>query len=369
MKVKVLQENFSKALNQSSHFVNTHAQLPILGNILLQAYKTKLSILSTNLEMSLSTSIGAKVEEEGKVAIPARIVIELISNLPKGPLELTQEKEQLKVEGEGFKAIVAGMNSNDFPAIPQEFEKGDIIKLPKNELLEALSKVLFAVSSDETRPILTGVLFIIGEDGLTLVASDGFRLSQKKIPTKITHLAKVVLPKSALGELTKIASNSDSLSMQIKDSANQVVFGIGKEDSFLSSRIIEGDFPNFEKIIPKVTNTKIVVGKEDLLRGVKIASIFAKGEGNIIKLKVEEGSLEVQAESASVGNQKTKLDASVVGPGLEISYNWRFIEELLNVIEGEDVEISLVDVNSPGIFKDPKDSDFLHLIMPVKVQS
>lgn len=368
MKVKVLQENLSKALSQASRFVNPHAQLPILGNILIEAQKTKLSILSTNLEMSLSTSIGAKVEKEGRVGVPARVVVELVANLPKGTVELFGEKEQLKVQGEGFSGTLAGMNTNDFPVIPQGFEKGEVLKLPKEELLDSLTKVLFAVSIDETRPILTGVLFIIGDNTLTLVASDGFRLSQKSIPTKIKSSAKVVLPKGALTELVKIASGTDSLSLQIRSTANQVVFGIGKEEAFLSSRIIEGDFPNFEKIIPKVTNTKITVGKEDLLRGVKIASVFAKDQGNIIKLKVEEGSLEISAESASVGNQKTKLDAKVEGPSLDISYNWRFIEELLNIVEGEDVEISLVDTNSPGIFKDPKDPNFLHLIMPVKVQ-
>lgn len=368
MKVKVLQENLSKALSQASRFVNPHAQLPILGNILIEAQKTKLSILSTNLEMSLSTSIGAKVEKEGRVGVPARVIVELVANLPKGTVELFGEKEQLKVQGEGFSGTLAGMNTNDFPVIPQGFEKGEVLKLPKEELLDSLTKVLFAVSIDETRPILTGVLFIIGDNTLTLVASDGFRLSQKSIPTKIKSSAKVVLPKGALTELVKIASGTDSLSLQIRSTANQVVFGIGKEEAFLSSRIIEGDFPNFEKIIPKVTNTKITVGKEDLLRGVKIASVFAKDQGNIIKLKVEEGSLEISAESASVGNQKTKLDAKVEGPSLDISYNWRFIEELLNIVEGEDVEISLVDTNSPGIFKDPKDPNFLHLIMPVKVQ-
>lgn len=368
MKAKVLQENLSKALSQASRFVNPHAQLPILGNILLEAQKTKLLILSTNLEMSLSTSIGAKVEKEGKVGVPARTIVELISNLPKGTVDLSEEKEQLKIQGEGFTGTLAGMNTNDFPAIPQGFEKGEILELPKEELLESLSKVLFAVSLDETRPILTGVLFIIGDNTLTLVASDGFRLSQKSIPTKIKGSAKVVLPKGALGELTKIAAATTSLSLQIRDTANQVVFGIGKEDAFLSSRIIEGDFPNFEKIIPKVTNTKIVAGKEDLLRAVKIASVFAKDQGNIIRLKAKEGSLEIEAESASVGNQKTKLDARVEGPSIDISYNWRFIEELLNVVEGESVEISLVDSNSPGIFKDPKDPNFLHLIMPVKVQ-
>ncbi len=368
MKVKVLQENLSKALSQASRFVNPHAQLPILGNILIEAQKTKLSILSTNLEMSLSTSIGAKVEKEGRVGVPARTIVELVSNLPKGIVDLSEEKEQLKVQGEGFSGNLAGMNTNDFPVIPQGFEKGEVLKLPKEELLDSLTKVLFAVSIDETRPILTGVLFIIGENTLTLVASDGFRLSQKTIPTKIKGSAKVVLPKGALAELIKIASGAESLSLQIRSTANQVVFGIGKEDAFLSSRIIEGDFPNFEKIIPKVTNTKITVGKEDLLRGVKIASVFAKDQGNIIKLKVQEGSLGIEAESASVGNQKTKLDAKVEGPGLDISYNWRFIEELLNVVEGEDVEVSLVDTNSPGIFKDPKDPNFLHLIMPVKIQ-
>ncbi|HEX6977146.1 MAG TPA: DNA polymerase III subunit beta [Patescibacteria group bacterium] len=369
MKAAVLQENFSKALSQASHFVNPHAQLPVLGNILLEANKTKLYVLSTNLEMSLSTSIGAKVEKEGKVAVPAKTIVELVSHLSKGTVDLVQNKEQLAISQEGFLGNVAGMNTNDFPSIPQSFEKGDILTLPKDDLIKSLSKVAFAVSQDETRPVLTGVLFLLSPDSLTLVASDGFRLSQKKIPAKLKGEGKVVIPKPALMELVKIASSSDSLSFQIKSGANQVVFGIGESDAFLATRIIEGEFPNFEKIIPKVSNTKVKVGREDLVRAVKIASVFAKDQGNIVKLTTGEGSLTVSAESSSVGNQKTKLDANVVGPSVEISFNWKFIEEVANAVEGEEIEIALVDTSSPGVFRDSKDPDFLHLIMPVKVTS
>lgn len=372
MKVQVLQENLNKGLSFSTRFVNAHASLPILGNILFSAHKNQLTLMSTNLEMSLSYTIGAKVEEEGKIGIPSKMIHEIVAHLPKGQVDINEEKEQIKITGEGFSGNVAGVNAGDFPSIPVNFDevtpKSPVFTLKCEDFLSALSKVLFAVSTDETRPILTGVLFIFTENNLTLVASDGFRLSQKKIMGKFSGSRKVVLPKSAIAELAKIADGVEEIQMQIRESANQVLFAIGDE-CFLTTRIIEGEFPNFERIIPTKTNTAVSVDKADFGRSLKLASVFARDAANIVKLKVNKDSIEIYAESTQLGSQKAKLDAKVDGGELEISYNYRFIEEFLNTVKGEEVVLALVDSNSPGIFKDPKDPEFLHLIMPVKVQS
>src|SRR5258708_5785906 len=368
MKLTVLQEELAKVLSISTRFVNTRAQLPILNNFLLVTNKTKLQVIATNLEMSILTNIGAKVEEAGSVAIPARNFTDVITNLPKGTVNFDLEKEKLKIKGSGFKGSLSSLPPNDFPSVPQAIDNSTSIKIATSDLNDALSKVLFAVSSDETRPILTGVLFLFEKDSITRVASDGFRLSKKKINLK-TNLEgdKCVVPKVALGELVRIASNFDEVVFEIKKKDNQLVAQVG--DSYLGSRIIEGEFPNFERIIPQNPGIKVDIDREDLLRSVKLASVFAKEAGSVIKLLVKEASLEVKAESGKVGSETSEIEAKVTGGTLEISFNYKFAEEALSVIDADSVEILLTDPVCPGIFKDPKDKDYLHLIMPVKVQA
>lgn len=367
MKLKVLQENLSKALNNASRFTTARAQLPILGNIKFVAKKTKLLISSTNLEVSTSISIGAQTEKEGEIALPARIITEIVSNLQAGIISLEAAKEQLKITSSGFSSSVSGMNTSDFPTVPEKVGKKESIALSKQNFLEGLSQVLFATSIDETRPILTGVLMIFKGGGLTMVGTDGFRLSQKKIKMDGKNKSQtVIIPKSVLTELSRISTENEEMLFENKGTENQVVLGI--DDTVLATRVLEGEFPDYEKIIPKNSNTKVNLDKEEFLRGVKLASVFARDSANIVKIEVGKTGVTVSAESQSSGSQKTKLDAKIEGEPLEIAFNYRFLEEFLHSVKGEDVQIEFSNPNSPGIFTDPSDKDFLHLIMPVKIQ-
>jgi DNA polymerase III subunit beta len=368
MKLQVLQENLAKALLNASRFANQRAQLPVLGNIKLSTKKTKLQIASTNLEVSISVSVGAQIEKEGEITIPAKVITELISNLMPGTINIEAEKEQLKISSSGFSSTVSGMNTSDFPSIPQSIDAKTSIVLPKKEFLDALSQVSFATSVDESRPILTGVLFIFQKDALVLVATDGFRLSQKKI--KIANLPKldqVVLPRSPLGELSRLSEEADEILFNLKKTDNQITFGIN--DTILSSRILEGEYPNFEKIIPKEATIKVEVDKDELLRAVKLASVFARDSANIVKLNINKGSVDISAESSNAGNQKTKIDAKVTGEKFEIDYNYRFLEDFLHIVKGETVSMEFSSPTAPGVFGDSSDTNFLHLIMPVRIQS
>lgn len=368
MELQVLQEDLSKVLATSIRFISTRSTLPILGNFLLIAEKTKLKVQATNLEMSISTSIGAKVTEEGRVTAPAKTLQELISNLNLGQLNISLDKEQLKIESSGFTGKLTTTPANDFPNIPENITENGSFSLSSKELISSLSKVLFSASLDETRPILGGVLFIFEENSLTLVASDGFRLSQKKIGlTQSLESKRIVIPRSSLIELIKVAEKGENIEFQVRQNDNQLIMKVG--DVCLASRLIEGEFPNFEKIIPKSPGTVVALDKRDLSRGVKLASVFAREEGNVIKLTVTEEALELSSQNAKAGTQTNKVEAKVEGGVLDISYNYKFIEDFINVVEGEDLEIHLTDSASPAIFKDPKDPSFLHLIMPVRVQS
>ncbi len=368
MKVQILQEDLSKAISSAIRFINTRSTLPILNNFLIETDKSKLKIKATNLEMSISTSIGAKVEKEGSITIPAKIFLDLISNLEKGQLMLSQEKEELKIEGSNFKASVPTIPPNDFPSIPENLDPKNSFSLSKNNLLSTLTKILFSASLDETRPVLSGVLFIFKEDDLTLVSSDGFRLSKKTVKLeKKGEDKEIIIPRSSLIELIKLAKENDNLSFEYKKSDNQLIVKVG--DICLSTRLIDGNFPNFEKIIPTSSTTTVSLDKNDFERGVHLASVFVRNEGNLIKLSVKENSVELVSQSAKDGFQKNEIEAKVEGAGVEISFNFKFVEEFLNVSEGDSVDVKLTDSTSPAIFVDPKDEKFLHLIMPVRVQS
>ncbi|MFZ5932689.1 MAG: DNA polymerase III subunit beta [Patescibacteria group bacterium] len=366
MKIEVLQESLTKALTLASRFVSPRAQLPVLGNILLSAKKNKLQISSTNLEVSVSSSVVAKVEREGEITVPGRTITDLISNLNSQSVKLEAEKEHLKISTPNFESDISGMNASDFPAIPQLIAKETGVPLKKDLFLEGLSQVLYAASIDETRPVLTGVLFIFQQDVLVLVATDGFRLSQKKVSIKAKALQKLILPKSILFELSRF-NEAEEIVLAFNQKENQVLFAT--DDTVFSSRLLEGEFPDYERIIPKSTLAKVFLDKEELLRAVKLAGVFARESANIIKLNLGKDYVDILAESAASGNQTTRIDAKVEGEEkMEVAFNYRFLEEFLHSVKGEEVKLELSGPSSPGVFTDPKDPTFLHLIMPVRIQ-
>ena len=375
MKLQVLQKNLARVLSITSRFASTKAQLPILTNLLFQAQKNKLIISATNLETSISLGLGARIKEEGSITIPSQTIASLVSNLNPGQIDLESKKEKLKISSNGFKSTLSGINPADFPTVSNTIGK-NALQIQTGAFLNGLSKVLFAVSTDETRPVLTGVLIIIKKDVLVLVATDGFRLSQKKIKLKgnIKNLGgkNIIIPKNTLAELLRIKGDSEVIDFSYKKDESQVVFGIA--DAILSSRIIEGEFPDFERIIPKKSSIKVNVDKEDFLQAVKLASVFAKDSANVVKIAVKKDVIVVSAESKLAGSQEKKVDAKVlVGDSggkkkLTIAFNYRFLIDFLNSVESADVGMEFSEPNAPALFIDSKDNDFLHIIMPVKLQ-
>ncbi|HWA52295.1 MAG TPA: DNA polymerase III subunit beta [Patescibacteria group bacterium] len=376
MKVQVLQEDLNNNLQTAIRFIASRTTLPILSNFLLETDKTKLKISATNLEMSISTSIGAKVEEEGNITIPAKYFEEIISNLNKGQIDLIAQNEKMEIVSQNSEINLPVTPSNDFPKIPNEIDDKKSFTLVFDELKAALTKILFAVGADVARPVLTGVLFIFESSKLTLVASDGFRLSKTTVNlSKEISLKPVIIPKNSLLELLKIGNNAKEILIESKETENQLVIKIN--DVFFTTRLIDGNFPDFGKIIPVSSTTLVSVDKNDLIKSVKLASIFAKDVGNLIKMTIGhpernsdgvEGSLTVTSEGKA-GNEKGSIEAEIKGPSLEVLFNYKFVEDFLNNAEGDSVEMKLTDAVSPVIFVDSKNENFLHLIMPVRVQS
>ena len=370
MKLQILQENFSKALNIACRLTISKIQLPILTNVLLKTSKNKLLVVSTNLEMSVSIPIGAKVEKEGEITIPARTITELISNLTPGPINLSAEKEILKISAANFESSISGINAAEFPVVPHDVGTQNI-KISSENFLDALNTVLFAVSTDETRPVLTGVLVIIRKNELLMVATDGFRLSQKKIKIEgFKEEKKVIIPKNALSEILRLGPESGTIDFSFKEKENQVIFAVS--DTVLATRVIDGDFPDYERIIPKTSRLKVSLDREEFLRAIKLASVFAKEAANVVKLNAGGRYLEVSAESSQSGSQITKVDAKSQGLSdsdtFLIAFNFRFLEDFLNATSTEEVAIEFSDPNAPALFIDTSDKEYLHVIMPVRLQ-
>lgn len=372
MKTTVLQENLQKAVALSSHFVSSKAQLPILSNILLQAKKTKLIISSTNLETSVSTSIGSKTEEEGDIAVNGKTINDIVTNLTNDSIEIESMHEHLKLSSGSFKSKILGTNSSDFPKLPSIVDK-KTFTLKTNEFIKSLSKVLFSVSTDETRPILTGVLFVSRDLKLSLVATDGFRLSEIKIKNeaKLPDL-RIIIPRAVLNELSKV-DEEENIEVYFDKENNQIVFGIG--DTVFSSRIIEGEFPDYEKIIPTSSICTVNIDKNELEKALKLSSVFARDSGNIIKLRImptlrdKNQELIINAESSNSGNQEMGLEIRTeqeIKTEINIMFNYRFIEEFLKTVEDDEIQIQISDNNKASKFLDPKNPNFLHIIMPIK---
>jgi len=366
MKIQVLQENLSKAVSTASRFSSSRAQLPVLANILLSVEKSKLVISATNLEISVSIPVGAKVEEEGEITIPAKTLSDIVVNLNPGTLELTSEKEVLTIKQGAFKSSLVGMNASDFPSLPKNLGKGETNTIDAGVFSKALTKVLFSATFDETRPTLTGVLCCKKKADTYLVSTDGFRLSKKKI---ITTSAKpsfdAIVPKNVLSEIPRFFTTTENLEYSFDGKEKQVVFKI--DGSLVSSRLIEGDFPDFEKIIPKEHSAVVNVDKNDFYRAVKLASVFARDSANVVKLEVQKDRVGVASESQYAGEQKNSFEAKVEGEGLTVAFNYKFLEDFVQSVEGESIVMEFSGPQSPGVFKDPSDPDYLHLIMPVKI--
>lgn len=366
MNLTVLQDNLKSAVSLTSHFISLKAQLPILANILLKTDKSRLILSATNLETSISTSIGAKVEKEGEITVNGKVLNDLISNLSSGQIELEVLKEQIKITSGTFKSNILGSNTSDFPTLPNSLGK-DSFKLKTKELTESLNKTLFAVSTDETRPILTGVLFVFQKGEIRLVSTDGFRLTEVVLKTKVeVPDLKIIVPKAILNEISKL-TDSEEIEVSFDKENNQIVFGIG--ETILSSRIIEGEFPDYQKIIPTSSICNLTVDKQDLEKAIKLASVFSRDSGNIIKLQVTNDKLIVRAESSNSGSQESEVEIKTeeeVKQEINIMFNFRFIEEFLKIVVADEIQIQISDNNKASKFLDPKSHNLLHIIMPIK---
>ena len=312
MIAQILQENLLKALTQTGRIVPQRPQLPILQNILITTEEGRLKIVASNLETTENLSVGAKIEKEGDLCVPSRLLTELVASLPQETVFLSAKESSLIVKCQGTTATIPGVSAKEFPSVPKAKEK-TVSTVLKTEFCEKINKVAFAAATDEGRPLLTGIRIKKEEGSVVFAATDGYRLSVAKANMTLGFDADLVVPGRALLEVVKISSEDKSgkeiTIAQTED--GQLVFGMG--DIEIHTRLIDGEYPNFEKIIPKSFATRALIDREKLLRAVKSAAVFARDNANIIRFHLENQTLVVSANTPQVGENTIEVEAKIDG--------------------------------------------------------
>jgi len=373
MKVSVLQENLARGLNIVSRAVSTRSTLPVLANVLVATDEGRLRLSATNLEMGITCWIGAKIEEEGSTTVPARTFAELVSTLTGQNVEmsLTIRTQTLNVRSGTSNTDLKCIDSQEFPPMPSP-DMQDGIEINVADFKDMIHQVAFAASSDEARPILTGVLLTVQDNRITLAAADGFRLSVRsdEITKPVGRPVSAVIPARALSELARIAEDGkEAVHMSLPSARGQVIFRM--KDIELVSQLIEGTFPDYEQIIPRSHKTRSVLSTSAFLKACKQAEIFAREGTHIARLNIlpggelQPGTMTISGQSEETGFNETVVDASIDGPALLIAFNVRFLREVLDVIKTPDVALETSADTSPGIIRPVGEDTFLHVIMPM----
>ena len=380
MKVSVLQENLAHGLSIVSRAVSPRSTLPVLANVLVATDEGRLRLSATNLELGITCWIGAKIEEEGSTTVPARTFTDLVSTLSDKQVDmsLTVRTQTLNVRCGASNTNLKCIDAQEFPPMPvADATQG--IQINIADFKEMIQQVVFAASSDEARPILTGVLITLKDDKITLAAADGFRLSVRKseLSSPVPRSINAVIPARALSELARVATDGDQvITLILPPGRGQVIFRL--KDIELVSQLIEGSFPDYEQIIPRRHSTRAVLSTPDFLKACKQAEIFAREGSHIARINItpggelQPGTVEISGQSDETGSNQNVVDASLEGPGLLIAFNVRFLREVLEVVKTPTVALETTSDTSPGVIRPmtgPGEERFLHVIMPMHLGS
>lgn len=369
MKTTVLQENLFPKVTTVARVASAKSALPVLENILLSAEKGKLTLSATDLETGITTVVGAKTEEVGALTVPARLLVGLISNLPPGKVTLTAEKEILSIEAEGVSSKINGLSAEEFPTFTVEGK--ELFAIKATELKRAIDQVSFAAAQDESRPILTGILLHLSGGELVLTGVDGFRLAEKKLKVSVLEKPEaaelsLVIPARGLAEVARLIGGGE-VRVLIPEPA-QLLFKTEEFSVFTQS--LEGEFPDYEQIIPTNFETKLIFEKEELAKAVQLTSVFSDRGTSVIKLSYNPAkkSMKVSAQEAELG--EVRIDVGIRGEGKadEIACNSRYLSDCLNALDSGEVELSLNSALDPALFRLPSDASYLHVVMPVRLQ-
>ena len=381
MKITCLQENLSRGLAVVGRAVANRATLPVIHNVLLNVDQSMLKLSATNLEIAMTTWVGAKIDEEGSITVPARLLSEFVNSLPNDPinLQLDEGSGLLEISSGSSKAHINITDASEFPPIPT-VDDGVAAEVDPFVLRSAITRVAFAAATEESRPVLTGVELKLDENKFTMAAADGFRLAVhhgallKPVPEEMS----VIIPARTMNELNRLISDREEpVEILMTPAKGQVMFRIRGGDTVeIVSQLLQGTFPNYEQLIPQSYTTRAVMDLPTVLRAARTASIFARDGSNIIRMHLmpaeadtEPPKVEISARSEEVGDNEDTVDLDEIeGEEGKIAFNSRYLLDVLSVLEKGKIALETTTSSSPGVFKPTDSDDYIHVVMPMFVQ-
>jgi DNA polymerase-3 subunit beta len=375
MKISCLKENLAKGLSIVGRAVAVRSTLPQASHVLLASDQGRLKLVATNLEIAITCWIGAQVEEEGAITVPARLLTDFVASLPDDRIDMdvTQRPRQLHITCARNEATIAAMDAEEFPPVPS-VEDGPSLKLDAKALQRAIAQVEFAAAADDTRPVLTGI-HTLAEDGqLTLAAADGFRLAVHKLPLQqdTPERVEVIIPARALRELERLIADEESLEAAFNATRSQVIFRMKTVE--IVATLVQGTFPNYSQLIPQSWASRAVIDIHQFLQETRIAAIFARDGAGIIRLQVEPGEASapgkmiISARAEEIGEHHGEIDVAVEGEPSKVAFNSKYLQDVLQVLDCSQVALETSNPSSPGVIHPIGSDDYIHVVMPMFVQ-
>jgi len=379
VRISVLQENLAKGLSIVGRAVASRSTLPVLNNILLETDNSQLKLSAMDMEIAINCWVGAMIEDEGQITVPARLLSDFVNSLPKDriDMELQTRTQTLHARCSHYEANIKGIDAAEFPIIPTY--QGDLdapnVEVAPDKLRSMIDQVALAASKDDSRPTFTGVFTRLDGDRLTMAATDGFRLAVRSTILEEPGAVAlgVIIPARALSELSRIISavdmgSDDGVEVIFTEARNQVMFHLPGVD--LVSQLIEANFPNYKKIIPNSYNTRAILDTGEFLNAIKVAYLFARDSAGSVKVTLEPGDpgkVVLVATSAELGDNVTEIDAMIEGEAITATFNAKYMSDVLAVINTPQVAFEAISATRPGVFRPvgAGEEEYVHVIMPM----
>lgn len=374
MKVSCLQENLNRGLSLVSRAVPTKTSLQVTQNIKLATDQSRLMLSATNLEIAITCWIGASVESEGAITVPARLLTEFVSSLPVDPVSLAVTDRTLSLKCGRFDAKLSGIDAAEFPPIPKDFE-GVHTTISLENIRESIRHVTFAAATEESRPVLTGVLTEFDKDRLTMAAADGFRLAVYKsiLAAPVAQKTQVIIPARTLNELGRLLTDEDeTIEVAINAQKSQILFRLKNIE--LVSQLLQGSFPKYSELIPSGYTTRADTDVMEFLRATKMSAIFARDSSGIVRLMISPGKdsapgkMTVSARAEEKGENMAEVDALVDGEPAKIAFNFRYLVDALGVLGQSQVSLEITTSSNPGVLRPVGNDKYVYVVMPMFVQ-
>jgi DNA polymerase-3 subunit beta len=375
--VSAPQDLLQRSLSQVSRAVATKTTYPVLSNVLIEAEGDSLKLAATNQEIGISTSIPAQVANVGRMTVDARLLSEFVNTLPAEPVRLSNDQGRLvlKVQGMGADAEINGIDADEFPLMPQPEAGGYTATVDPQVLREMIGLVEFAAASDDSRPVLAGVLIRFDEDRLTMASADGFRLAVREglLAAPVSERLDIIVPARAMRELSRILGDrTEPVELTVTPNRGQLVVSTG--DTTFSSRLIDGTFPDFRQIIPREFATEIELSREEFLTAVRRAGFFARDNNDVVRIgakvsadELAPGQVQVSATAAERGSSQSEMTAAVNGPEGQIAFNSRYLLDVLSVLRTGRVVLGMNGSNQAGVLRPLESTDYTYVIMPMVI--